>query len=411
MNPFLSTKNLKGISFAGYVMVCCINISFISCSKSGSSPTSPTTGPTLTIIPGTALTVTINSTATFSWTTNGTGVTVNGVAYPGGSFISPPLLVNTTYNVTSYAASGASTTVQVVVTVVPIPVDIYAAGYDFGNVVYWKNGVVNLLGPVTSPSGFGTGIAISGTDVYTSGYLNSLAAYWKNSTRTNLTTSGIAEANAITVSGSDVYVAGTDAAGSGNFAVYWKNGVRVVLQNSNQLTNAYTIVVSGTDVYAAGHVGDSAVYWKNGVRTTLSNNGVARGIAISGGDVYVVGRDQLNAVYWKNNIKTILPAISVATANSIAISGTDIYITGKENSANAVYWKNSVKATLYNSPSENSNATCIALFGSDVYIGGYFLTATYNAGVYWKNGVLTNISTGSPTGSARIVNAIAVVQR
>src|SRR6478752_3058289 len=111
-----------------------ITISIISCSKSNNENNrtpSTASAPKLTITPGNAITISYNGTVTFSWTTDGTGVTVNGSAYPGGTFTSSPLQSNTSFIVTSYspdfATNHLSTSITVVVTVTQNsnPVDVY----------------------------------------------------------------------------------------------------------------------------------------------------------------------------------------------------------------------------------------------------------------------------------------------
>ena len=388
---------------------------FCSCSKSGDEGNNSIPdifAPTLTIQPGTAITVYYNNTASFSWTTNGVSVTVNGIAYPSGNFTSAPLLVNTTFTVIAYGSNGQSRTEQVNVTVITQPSDIYAAGFDGANVTYWKNGTAVLLAPLTGPAGAATGIAVSGTDVYVSGYHNG-AVYWKNSTRINLTGSAFDSAHAITLAGADVYVAGDDGAGGPggpNAAVYWKNGVRTLLHSSGVSTSAKTIVVSGTDVHAAGYIGDTAVYWKNGVRTTLSTNfAKANGIALSGTDVYVVGVENGVGLYWKNGVKQILVGVQASVSNAILVTpGPHVYAAGSDYLSRVIYWYDNTFTLLHTSQSEISGATSMFIFGPDLYLAGY-VTSSKNA-VYWKNGVRTTLAT-STTAASAFANSIMVVQR
>lgn len=387
---------------------------FCSCSKSGDDGNNITAifTPTLTIQPGTAITVYYNNTASFSWTTDGVSVSVNGVGYPSGSFTSAPLLVNTTFTVIAYGSNGQTKTVQVNVTVIPLPSDIYAAGFDGANVTYWKNGTAVPLAPVTGPAGAATGIAVSGTDVYVCGYHNG-AVYWKNSTRINLTSSAFDSAHAITLAGSDVYVAGDDGAGGPggvNAAVYWKNGVRTLLHSSAVSTSAKAIAVSGTDIHAAGYIGDTAVYWKNGVRTTLSaNRAKANGIAISGTDVYVVGVENGVGYYWKNGIKQLLVGVQASVANAILVTpGPHVHAAGSDYTNKVIYWYDNTFTLLHTTPSEISGATSMCIFGPDLYLAGY--VTTNKAAVYWRNGVRSTLS-ASTTASAAFANSIVVVQQ
>ncbi|MEO7045280.1 MAG: hypothetical protein ABI091_08200, partial [Ferruginibacter sp.] len=94
--------------------------------------------------------------------------------------------------------------------------------------------------------------------------------------------------------------------------------------------------------------------------------------------------------YWKNG--TIYPMQDAATVNCVAVKGSDVYIGGgsflTDNpiaSTAATYWKNGVKHVI----SGDNDARVIAIYfkGNNVYmigVSGYSL-------VYWINDILTNI--------------------
>lgn len=194
-------------------------------------------------------------------------------------------------------------------------------------------------------------MAVSGSDVYIVGHIERQAMYWKNGVRHNLTTENDrAEANAIALSGSDVYIAGFELGSNENFAVYWKNGVKNLLPNAPVPSNATwapsanAIAVAGGIIHIAGESNDSATYWKNGVRTALWE-GSADAIAVSGSDVYIGGSEGGKAVLWKNGVKTVL-ASEGAGVTRVTLAGTDVFVTGYENSNTAVLWKNEVKTVL-----------------------------------------------------------------
>lgn len=91
-----------------------------------------------------------------------------------------------------------------------------------------------------------------------------MAMYWKNGDPIILP--GGCRADAIAVSGNDVYVAGIDRNQSGaNIVVYWKNGKAIPLTSGNEAAGAgaKVIAIAGNDVYAAGYLDGAATYWKN----------------------------------------------------------------------------------------------------------------------------------------------------
>jgi len=175
--------------------------------------------------------------------------------------------------------------------------DVHVAGYSnensrpqiSQNVMYWKNGVPEILNE--EGSGWGTSVFVYNNDVYVGGfeqvtntpepYTN--AKYWKNGIPQNLTSGPYSfQVSSIFVSNDDVYSAGY---GRSNFdddfpeekyyyyALYWKNNDRVDL-----LTRRDDIYVKGNfvlddDVYTAG-------YWLNGE---------------------IIGSQIPTAIYWKNN--------------------------------------------------------------------------------------------------------------
>ena len=123
------------------------------------------------------------------------------------------------------------------------------------------------------------------------------------------------------------------------------------------------------------------------------------------------------AAYWKNGVITRLTdSLSFSEATGIAVSGTDVYVVGYTSSPsnqfneNAVLWKNGV-ATKLSPDSTASQATFIALSGTDVYVGGFIydvISQTANSTgygsqpIYWKNGVPNLLP------KATAINAIAV---
>ena len=132
--------------------------------------------------------------------------------------------------------------------------------------------------------------------------------------------------------GSNVYVAGYASLPTNNetVAVYWINGTPQILPSPSGTTNAYTtaITVSSSDVYVAGYTYNNnsagngpAVYWVNGTIETLplpsgTTHAEANAIAVSGSNVYVAGyafntannpQENGPAAYWMNGTLESLP--------------------------------------------------------------------------------------------------------
>ena len=289
----------------------------------------------------------------------------------------------------------------------------------------WGNGVSATL-PNNGADviySLGQSAAISGNTVYVAGYYepangDETPMLWQNGVGEALQTTGaVSRATAITVQGSDVYIAGGYIANSLDYACYWKNGIPTTLTDQG-IYGAYAtaIAVQGSTVYVAGFSytqnSQTAVYWVNGVEYFLTDSNsvysTATGIAVSGTDVYVLGWVQRysvsTATYWLNGNPFHLSDTTLSTrASGITVDGGDIYvsgaglnITGNPSfivSSYLMYWKNNTLQNPADSSSSNASLTVgsIAVSGSNVYIAG----TSNNQAVYWKNGVpvqLTNVN-------------------
>jgi hypothetical protein len=299
--------------------------------------------------------------------------------------------------------------------------------------------------------------------VYVLGSSGDTTEYWKNGVATVLTAggSGSLSAFAMTVSDSDVYVAGQVVTGvsSNNLeeahAEYWKNGVGVALPDSTGIATAGGIYVNGADVYVAGcmfysapstavyttptavypKAGWVANYWQNGVPVQLpgqlipagpQNSTVdvysqyVSGIFVAGGSVYVAGggneyysgvpSSYQFAQYWDQGVATNLDdnlvdssgsdIIGLPNTTGIYVSGTDVYLAGTVGGSFptfAVVWKNGVASIL-----GNGTANSIFVSGSDVYVAGASLINTNYEASYWVNGQPTVLST-TPNTLARSI--------
>jgi IPT/TIG domain len=301
--------------------------------------------------------------------------------------------------------------------------NIYFGGYGMSTITnnqiaeYWKNGVPVILSDGTKRETT-SGIFVSGSDIYLAGNqvssTNSYPEYWKNGNPIIINDS-LGTATAITVSGNDVYVAGTLNGRFpfpfGSMAVYWKNGTEVKLTNGIFNSSASCIAVSGNDVYVTGvevsnlsgtNVNQAKI-WKNGVATNLSDGTTVANvtsIVVVGNDVYAAGfvQDPITGIYvakyWKNGVAVNLSdGTKTAYAIAVFVSGSDIYVAGLEKNLvtdvfDAKYWKNGTEVKLTNgSNGLSTTSSSIFVFENDVYVLGSF-----GAPVYWKNSNLMNFS-------------------
>ena len=208
--------------------------------------------------------------------------------------------------------------------------------------LYWKDGIRQRLDRIGSRSSYTTAITVSGNSVYVVGYYyvsseGTLPCYWKDGIQQSLDLQSIDRmtphnaANAITVSDNSVYIAGKIHSGQSILALYWKDGIQQTLDNQNLPvrsvfgTEARAITLVGTNVYVAGNYeySDNSIrrrnpyYWKNGARHNLKLSNTpfhtVHAIAISGTTVYVAGSYydydwdkslilNLHQCYWKDDV-------------------------------------------------------------------------------------------------------------
>ena len=231
--------------------------------------------------------------------------------------------------------------------------DIYVAGSfnynisDSPKAVYWKNGTEVLLdrdNVYGHWGGFGVNsIFVSDNDVYTAGYEGPNAVYWKNGKEIYLTSStigaaGFIHAKSIYVSGQDIYVDAYAITPGSPFQVFWfwENGAFLPGSLSNPFSpgEGNSLFVSGSHVYIAGtqelptRYSPTAAYWKDGNVISLPTseiNSFGNSIFTLENHVYVAGYEFRSsqvtfAVYWKDGVETKLTdGTHLAYATSIFI--------------------------------------------------------------------------------------------
>jgi hypothetical protein len=247
--------------------------------------------------------------------------------------------------------------------------DVYVAGHDRNYYIarYWKNGIpVDLTD--SQNGGQANSIVIDGTNVWLAGnykpltFGNKFASYWRNNgVPSALSSVGFeAEVKAIKISTSGVpSCVGYEKTSSGlKVAKYWSGTATTLGWLNGSVANG--IALSGSNVYIVGtdNIANGSTRpktWFNGsVGTLYNSSGIssASGIALSGSDIYISGNDGNKAVYWKNGTQVIL---GDGAANGISVIGTDVYVVGNyistSNKARACYWRNGTKVELTNTNS------------------------------------------------------------
>jgi hypothetical protein len=303
----------------------------------------------------------------------------------------------------------------------PASLEAYVAGTGstgaYTTALLWKNGVAATL-----PGGLfdvqAASVFVSGTDVYVAGSEDNgnatgFAKLWKNGTASALST-GNSVARSVYVSGTDVYVAGSEKLSSVNTAMIWKNGVAAVLSTNPCGSEARSVFVSGTDVYAGGieinctGPASTATVWKNGAPTFytgLGFGGAVQSVFVSGTDVYACGLENTDATngskyvakLWKNGTGASL-SVNNGVGRSVYVSGTDVYVAGyEENTAHkkvAKIWKNGI-ATALSDGTYDVTAQSVFVYGTDVYVAGYAQIGAQFYSRVWKNGALTSLVSGA----------------
>ena len=289
--------------------------------------------------------------------------------------------------------------------------DIFAVGTHGNQTVLWKNATETTLPAISGAGNYSTCTAlfvagnevyITGNDYDTMGYLLS-ARVWKNGAV--LTVAPQQYFQSIVVSGSDVYVGGTDENGN---AQIWKNGTALGIANGSLGGSVQSICIVGNDVYAGGYsitdtanigLNTAATIWKNGVRSNLTSaieyDGCSS-IAVDGnGDVYAAGYisngQDSRGIVWKNG--SIISDINNAWFRAVCLLSSTVY-AGGSTGFNAITTANG--NTLYNQPSASINT--IFATGADVYTGGYYYDAGVAKPVIWKNGISSPLTTDQQMG-------------
>jgi hypothetical protein len=195
------------------------------------------------------------------------------------------------------------------------------------------------------------------------------------------------------ITGSDVYAAGCCGDNSGTtLPGYWLNGNWVGLAEPSGLTGGTvnSLVVVGGNVYAAGAIGNTPSYWLNGNWGGYSQppgtmSGAITSLAISGGTIYSAGYTAYpySALYWLNDTTWVdLPPLTTQSNSqvlSLVLSGSDVYAGGWSTGSGAAqpgYWLNGTWVSL-GSPAGTigGGVGSLVVTGGNVFAGGSVMGA------------------------------------
>lgn len=261
--------------------------------------------------------------------------------------------------------------------------DVYYGGSNGDSrPVVWKNGTPQVL---SNESGCVTDLKTANNKLYACGYVSGKPVYWVDGQMVQLPVNSndqysLIKANAIFVSGNDIYVVGTKYLyeGDGDGAYLWKNGTLQML--SDKPAGARDVCVIGNTVYVVGseeyespgYEGfHKSVMWVNGaIRDIQVNTGLgsrAMAVAELNGKPYVVLEGWIGDAWtgsyqgfaWYNEQVTNLSACQ--SPKDVFVHGSDVYIAGINTSflRTAVVLKNLTKVNL---STTTTYSACYAVF-------------------------------------------------
>lgn len=211
-------------------------------------------------------------------------------------------------------------------------------------------------------------------DVYIAGVKTNNAAYWKNNQSYLLSGGDSGEANKICISNNNVHVLGKKTSDNWiSVYLYWENGnltnLNTAFNTPAQHVRSITdMEVVGNDVYFVGYTKNpiiaaeiyELVYWKNGVKTVLDNNidnpTFQAKIKVVNNTIYVIGNtsncfNSCHGIYVNNAFQSVSVGVLL---NDITVKDNQVYVYGKITTTNTGFYKNmatGVETTLTTIPS------------------------------------------------------------
>lgn len=242
-------------------------------------------------------------------------------------------------------------------------------------------------------------------DVYVAGAKDNHAVYWKNNQLISLSDNSVSfsTADSIIVKNNNIHIVGS-AYNNGSYdKLYWKNGTLTNLTETYSTPDQAVFKITGmdvvgNDVYFVGYTKNpiitaeiyDLVYWKNGVKTIVQSNTnkiCDSSIKVLNNDVYIMGTDDINYFpngFFKNGVFTQIPNVYI---KDFAINNNEIYIFGHSMfnlSDNYIYNISAGSQSVVNFP-DNSQMTHLSFNNNNMYYSN-------NYQIYKNGSLLTEIS-------------------
>lgn len=291
--------------------------------------------------------------------------------------------------------------------------------FSDANWISMNSSILGADGLVLTAAVDGSGnLYIGGDFIVVGDVIANRIAKWDGTSWSALGAGANGTVRTLAVSGSDVYAGGdftTVSETDGlplivNRIAKW-NGNSWGALGSGMNHQVLALAVSGSDLYAGGwftsatNSGGVAIAANRVARWNGSNwsvlgvgmNGIVRTLAASGGDLYAggdfttAGGSVANRIAkWDGTTWSALGLGLNGFVSAVAVLGSDVYAGGNFTTATnsggvaitanrIARWNGSSWSTLGSGLSDGVAA--LAASGSDVFVGGYFLTATNTGGV------------------------------
>jgi len=231
------------------------------------------------------------------------------------------------------------------------------------------------------------------------------------------------EVAALAVSGSTIYAGGRFSTAGGvtvNHIAKW-NGSSWSVMGSGMGSDVFALAVSGSSLYAggsfttAGGVAANYIAKWNGSAWSALGSGVdswVRALAVTGSDVYAGGHfssaggvsanriAKWNGSTWNSLGTGITITYDTEFVSALAVSGTDLYAgggftrAGAVDASNIAKWNGSAWSALGSGMGHDgfqysvAEVNALAVSGTNLYVGGEFLTAGGKVSGYLARGLI-----------------------